>query len=58
MKILETFGIDNLGSIVEYDYDPYTAWWASRIIITGGASNILGLRSLLIRELAKKTYWL
>lgn len=55
MKILEMFGIDNLGSNVEYDYDPYTSWWVSRIIITGGASNILGLRSLLIRELLKET---
>jgi len=55
MKILETFGVNTLGSIVEYDYDPYTAWWVSRIIITGGASNILGLRSLLIRELLKET---
>jgi actin-related protein len=55
MKILETFGIENLGSVVEYDHDPYTSWWVSRIIITGGASNILGLRSLLIRELLKAT---
>ncbi|MFX0113291.1 MAG: hypothetical protein ACFFB3_01960 [Candidatus Hodarchaeota archaeon] len=29
--------------------------WVKRITITGGASNILGLRSLLIRELVKTT---
>lgn len=53
IKILETYGVDKLGSNIEFDADPYTSFWIGRIIITGGASNILGLRSLLIRELLK-----
>jgi len=52
IKILETFGSDYLGSLYEY-FD--TVKWVPRIIIIGGASNILGLRSLLIRELLKST---
>ncbi len=52
IKILEIFGVDNLGSLIEFDN---TSWWVGSIIITGGASNILGLRSLLIRELLKTT---
>ena len=55
LKIFETFGIKNLGSHIEFDHDPYTSWWVGRIIITGGTSNILGLRSLLIRDLLNTT---
>ncbi|HUY00941.1 MAG TPA: hypothetical protein VMV49_15370 [Candidatus Deferrimicrobium sp.] len=52
VKILETFGASKLGRIID-TYDDQSM--KGRIIITGGASNILGLRSLLIRELLKKT---
>ncbi len=54
IKILEGFGKDDFGSIIKFDSDPYTSFWVGRIIITGGASNNLGLRSLLIRELLKR----
>lgn len=53
IKILESFGKNNFGSIIKFNSDPYTSFWVGRIIITGGASNNLGLRSLLIRELLK-----
>ncbi|MFX0073299.1 MAG: hypothetical protein ACFFAO_19645 [Candidatus Hermodarchaeota archaeon] len=52
IKILDKFGMDYLRCFLEI-YEDY--WWVGRIIITGGASNILGLRSLLIRELLSKT---
>lgn len=51
IKILEKFGVDNLGSPNDYS----ALMWVARLIITGGASNILGLRSLLIREILKTT---
>ncbi|MFW9989517.1 MAG: hypothetical protein ACFFC3_12755, partial [Candidatus Odinarchaeota archaeon] len=52
IKILEKFGVEYLRSFLEIYKDH---WWVGRIIMTGGASNILGLRSLLIRELLTNT---
>ena len=52
IKILEKFGVDYLRSFLEIYNDH---WWVGRIVITGGASYILGLRSLLIRELLSNT---
>ncbi len=52
IKILESIGVYHLESLYEHNF---TTKWVERIIITGGASNILGLRSVIIRELLKKT---
>ena len=52
LKNLEHFGSETFGSEFKYHHD---RWWVARIIITGGASNILGLRSLIIKELLKTT---
>lgn len=52
LRNLEYFGRDIFGSDFECHYD---RWWVARIILTGGLTNILGLKSLILRELVEKT---
>ena len=52
LRNLEYFGSDIFGSDFKYHYD---RWWVARIILTGGLTNILGLRSLIVRELLEAT---
>jgi actin-related protein len=52
MHVIDSLGFEKFGSDIKV-YDNY--YWVARILLTGKASNVLGLRSLLIRELVNST---